>query len=103
MYLPSSAEDALKCLCKEIKATRRRRLWTVSEMAEKLGVSNPTVMNLEKGKTTVSSGILFSALWLLGMEKEMEALSVINDITGRILQDSRLPKRIRHKKGDNNF
>jgi len=100
MYLPSSAEEALKTLGNAIRLARKRRQWTISDLAEKMGVSNPTVIAVEQGQPTVGTGIVFSALWMLGLEKELAVLSQPEDRVGKDLADSRLPQKIRHSNRD---
>jgi len=104
MYLPSSAEEALKTLGNEIRLARKRRRWTIADLASKMGVSAPTVIAIEKGHSTVSMGVVFSALWILGLEKELSVLSQPEDRVGKELTDSRLPQKIRHPRDlDNDF
>ncbi len=105
MYLPSSAQMALTALGAEIRLARKRRKWTIAELATKMGVSSPTVIALEKGQSTVSMGIVFSALWILGLEKELSLLSHPEDKVGFELLNRRLPKKVRHstRKIDNEF
>lgn len=102
MYFPNSAKEALLHLGEEIRLARKRRNWTIADLASKMEVSPPTVIALEKGQPTVSIGIAFSALWLLGLEKELSTLSEFNDVEGMELLNRRLPKKIRHKKRDLN-
>ena len=105
MYLPSSAEQSLKALGEQIKLARKRRQWTISEMASKMDVSVPTVIAIEQGLPTVGTGILFSAMWLLGLEKELSLISSPEDKIGIELINRRLPKKVRHatRKLDNDF
>jgi len=103
-YLPSSAEQTLKNLGLRLKMARKRRSWTIVELANKMGVSSPTVIAIEKGKSQVSIGVLFSAMWVLGLTDMISIISNPEDKVGHALMDSRLPKRIRHsKKIDNKF
>jgi transcriptional regulator with XRE-family HTH domain len=105
MYLPSSAQDALKTLGAEIRLARKRRNWTIAELASKMDVSSPTIIALEKGQSTVSMGIVFSALWILGLEKELALLSRPEDKVGFELLNRRLPQKVRHstRKINNEF
>jgi len=105
MYLTSSAEQALKDLGNEMRLARKRRRWTIAELASKMGVSAPTVIGMEQGQPTIGMGILFSALWILGLEKELSILSHPNDRVGQELANRRLPKKIRHspRKLNNDF
>ena len=97
-YLPSSAKHAVRSLGENLRIARKRREWTIAELAQKMGVSSPTVIALEKGEHTVSIGVLFSALWMLGLESELKGLSVFQDRPGQELMSGRLPQRIRSSK-----
>jgi transcriptional regulator with XRE-family HTH domain len=105
MYTPSKAKEALAQLGEQIRMARKRRQWTIAELAKKIGVSSPTLIALEKGEPTVSVGVLVSALWTLGLETELRNLANPNDIEGIKLMNSRLPKKIRTSKRtlDNDF
>lgn len=98
MYLPNSAQTTLNRLGEEIRLARKRRQWTIAELAKKMEVSAPTIIALEKGQPTVGIGILFSALWTLGLDKELTTISQYKDEAGMKLMSQRLPKKIRHKK-----
>ncbi len=98
MYTPNKAKLALKNLGSQIKIARKRRMWTIAEVAAKMGISAPTVIALEKGEPTVSLGVLVSALWTLGLEKELVMLSQPSDEDGVKLMDSRLPEKVKISK-----
>lgn len=100
MYTPNKAKDYLKKLGLQIRKARKRRMWTIADLAKKMEVSAPTVMSLEMGKPTVSVGVLATALWTLGLEKELQNLSSFNDPIGQRLMDTRLPKKVRTSKKD---
>lgn len=97
-YLPSSAKHALRSLGENLRLARKRREWTIAELAQKMGVSAPTVISLEKGELSVGVGVLFSALWMLGLEQELRELSIFRDNTGQQLLSGRLPQRVRSSK-----
>ncbi len=105
MYTPNKAKEALKELGGHIRMARKRRLWTIAELSQKVGVSSPTIISLEKGESTVSVGVLVSALWTLGLEAELRALTTLNDVEGIKLMNMRLPEKVRTKKKalDNDF
>lgn len=98
MYIPNKAKDALKNLGSNIRTARKRRQWTIAELAQKMTVSSPTVIALEKGESTVSVAVLVSALWTLGLEKELIMLSQPSDEEGFKLMTARLPKKVKHSK-----
>lgn len=105
MHTPRTGQVALKNLGSQVKIARKRRFWTIADLASKVGVSSPTIISLEKGEPTVRVGVVVSALWALGLEKELMMLSKPTDDEGILLMNSRLPKRIRTKKRtlDNDF
>ena len=98
MNIPNKAKVALKNLGAQVRIARKRRVWTIADLAIKIGVSSPTVMALEKGESTVSLGVLVSALWVLGLEKELLLISRPSDEEGIKLMNARLPKKIRNSK-----
>lgn len=102
MYTPNKAKETLKNLGQQIRLARKRRFWTIAELAKKIQVTAPTIIALEKGAPTVSTGVLVSVLWTLGLENELRNLSNLNDSEGVKLMNSRLPKKVRPKKGDIN-
>jgi transcriptional regulator with XRE-family HTH domain len=102
VYLQSSAEDTLKKLGELLRMARRRQNLTIAQVAEKMSVSRPTVMSLERGNPNTSAGLYFSALWILNMSHIMYKFTNLEDSFGHMLQDHRLPKKIRHKKPNNN-
>ncbi len=105
MYTPFKAKEALRELGGQIRLARKRRLWTIADLAKKMRVSAPTLMALEKGAPTVSTGVLVSALWILGLETEIQALVNHEDKEGIKLMNARLPKKVRTSKRtlDNDF
>ncbi|HPI40713.1 MAG TPA: helix-turn-helix domain-containing protein [Pseudobdellovibrionaceae bacterium] len=105
MYTPHKAKEVLKQLGEQIRLARKRRVWTIAELAKKIGVSAPTVIALEKGKPTVSIGVLVAVLWTLGLESELQSFANPNDVEGIKLMNTRLPKKIRTSKRtlDNDF
>ena len=105
MYTPTKAKEVLAQLGEQIRMARKRRQWTIAELAKKIEVSSPTIIALEKGEPTVSVGVLVSTLWALGLETELRNLANPNDIEGIKLMNARLPKKIRTSKRtlDNDF
>lgn len=100
MHIPHKAKDALQDIGSQIRLARKRRRWTIAELAQKVGISPPTVIALEKGQPTVSTGVLVSVLWVLGLEKELQTLTHPTDVEGIKLANNRLPQRVRISKKD---
>ncbi len=98
MQIPRKAKEALQFLGVQMRMARKRRFWTIADLAAKVGVSAPTIIALEKGEPTVSAGVLVSALWTLGMEGELVELTTPKDDEGIKLMNNRLPKKIKASK-----
>ncbi len=63
---PTSVE-ALGILGSSIRAGRLRRRWTIDELAERVGVSRPTMIKVERGDPGVAAGTMFEAATLVGV------------------------------------
>jgi len=65
--LSPQTREALQILAASIRAARLRRGWTEAELAERVGVSRPTIVNLEAGKPGVALGTVLEAATLVGV------------------------------------
>ena len=63
--------DQLNKLGRDIPLARKRRRFSLSEMAERMMVNIKTVQRLEKGAPSVGMGIVATALWVLGMHRRI--------------------------------
>lgn len=61
------AIEAATLLGSRVREARRERGWTVSELAERVGVSHVTIRKVERGELTVSLGTAFEAAALVGV------------------------------------
>lgn len=94
---PLPVQRVLKQLGEDIRVARKRRLIKVSTMAERMGVSEPTLRKIENGDPTVQLGHLAQALFVLQMVDGLSQLaSTGKDEIGQMLEEERLPKRIRN-------
>lgn len=64
--LPPAVAAALARLGEHLALARVRRRQSQREWAQRLGVSVPTLIRLEKGDPGVGAGIVATALWLVG-------------------------------------
>ncbi len=62
-----AAVEAAHLLGKRVRLERRRRRWTVVELAERVGVSPVTIRKVESGDLTVALGTAFEAAALVGV------------------------------------
>lgn len=99
LHLPIPAKQALNKLGKDIRDARLRRRIGTELMAERAGFSRMTLSKVEKGDSGVSIGAYVSALFVLGMLDRLKDIAdARHDLTGLMLEEERLPKRIRISK-----
>ena len=95
-----NANRALEALGVNIKTARSKRRISIKSFAERIGVSESTVIRLEKGDSGVSIGTLAMACLVLGeIERISDFLDSSSDDTGLLLDREMLPKRIDRKRG----
>ncbi|MBL4894833.1 MAG: helix-turn-helix transcriptional regulator [Emcibacter sp.] len=90
-----NARRALQTLGRNIKTARIKRRISIKGFAERIGVSESTIMRLEKGDDGVSIGTLAMACLVLGeLERVSDFLDPGSDDTGLLMERDALPKRI---------
>jgi transcriptional regulator with XRE-family HTH domain len=68
-------------------------------MAERIGVAKTTYLRVEKGDPTVAMGVYAMALFVLGFGAPLADLADSRqDEQARLLDDARVPKRVRTRK-----
>jgi transcriptional regulator with XRE-family HTH domain len=99
IHLPLPAKSALRKLGQDINSARRRRRITKALMAERAGIALNTLTKLEKGDPSASMAAYASALFVLGLTENLGNLAdPSRDLTGLLLAEEQLPKRIRYPK-----
>ncbi|MGH8888922.1 MAG: helix-turn-helix domain-containing protein [Acidothermaceae bacterium] len=88
-HLPA-AGLAVEALGAMIAAGRRRRGWTATELAERLGTSAPTLRRIERGDPSVAIGICFDAAVLCGID----LFSSPPEQLDRVAREARLHKAL---------
>ena len=63
-----ATREAGRLLGAEIRLSRKEHHWTVAELAERVGVSERTMRNIERGDPSVGLGITFEAAVLAGVD-----------------------------------
>lgn len=97
--LPSSVRRSLIKFGIDIAVARRKRKLTVAMMAERIGVSINTYTRVEKGNPSVSIGVYAMSLFALGLGGAFgDLVDPKDDEQGLLLDEQRLPKRVRVKK-----
>ncbi|HEY5709267.1 MAG TPA: helix-turn-helix domain-containing protein [Solirubrobacterales bacterium] len=82
------AVEAARLLGASIRLERRRRRWTVAELAERVGVTEATMLKVEGGDPGVRLGIAFEAAALTGVPLFDE------DRSRRALETARVEDRL---------
>ena len=96
--LPTGVRRSLSKFGHDLAVARRKRNLTVGMMAERTGVAKSTYARLEKGDPAVGMGAYAMALFVLGFGEALGDLTdARRDDVGLMLDEERLPKRVRIK------
>lgn len=86
------AQRQIQALSQRLRAARLRRSMTQEVMAERVGVSVPTLAKLENGDPSVSLATVLRALTVLGLADDIDLIAA-QDTLGRELQDNALRRK----------
>jgi len=101
--LPAQVMDSIRQLAERIRIARKRRGWTVAETALKAGINRNTLTALELAKPGVSISAYLAVLWVLGLDRTLEAVANPDqDTHGKTLEAARRPQRARKKQAAKN-
>ncbi|HYJ80061.1 MAG TPA: helix-turn-helix domain-containing protein [Longimicrobiaceae bacterium] len=93
-------ESAVAELGANIATARLRRRWPQQELAEKAGITRPTLVAVEQGRLGTGIGAYVAVLWALGLHDEVARLALPErDLEGLTLEAARLPERARRSRG----
>ena len=96
--LAPPAHQAIKVLGSNIQTARKRRSWTLEEMARSMLVTRKTLSRLEAGDPSVGLSVLAAALHVLGIVTDLQIVAApANDTVGMFSERQRLPQRVRKK------
>jgi hypothetical protein len=107
LYMRSAIHDVLplrvrRSLAKfghDLSVARRKRRLTVAMMLERTGLAKSTYLRMEKGDPSVAFGAYAMALFVLGFGEVFAEIADANrDEQGLLLEEDRLPKRVRARK-----
>lgn len=73
--MPSAVLAHLRSLGENLAIARKRRREPLKSWAQRIGVSEPTLMRMERGDPSVSMGVYATALWLIGRSQAMAELA----------------------------
>ncbi|MBI9082077.1 MAG: helix-turn-helix domain-containing protein [Desulfobacterales bacterium] len=101
---PPEIEKTISRIGERIRIARKRRGLTMEEMASRMFVTRKTLSRLENGSPGVSLAVLASALWVLGLERELDPVALPeSDEVGIFRERQRLPKRVRGLKKEDDL
>ncbi|KAF1690756.1 helix-turn-helix transcriptional regulator [Pseudoxanthomonas koreensis] len=83
------AQRQILALGQRLRAARMRRSMTQEVMAERVGVSTPTLAKLENGDPSTSMATVLRVLTVLGLDGDIDLIAS-QDLLGRELQDNAL-------------
>ncbi len=96
--LPAQAQQAIETVGKNIQTARKRRGWSLEEMAGSMLVTRKTLSRLEAGDPSVGITVLAAALHVLDMTSDLKKIAAPeNDEIGMFNEKQRLPQRVRKK------
>ncbi|MFW8744792.1 helix-turn-helix transcriptional regulator [Mesorhizobium japonicum] len=88
-----ATSDAIGLLGRQISVERRSHKWTQAQLAERIGVTLPTIRAIENGAETASIGTVFEAAYLLGIP--LVGASLDQDLRQTLeARDALLPSRV---------
>ncbi len=73
--LPAAGAAALSRLGADLATARKRRKQSLREWAQRMNISVPTLMRMEKGDPAVSAGVYVTALWMMGRQAALADLA----------------------------
>ncbi|GAB4468722.1 MAG: hypothetical protein OHK0029_41180 [Armatimonadaceae bacterium] len=86
--LPATGRH-LRHLGENLRLARLRRQLTTVQVAERAGISRPTLRSIERGEPQVSLGAYAAVLLCLGLDQDLAEVGREDEL-GRKLQDAKL-------------
>jgi transcriptional regulator with XRE-family HTH domain len=78
------AREAARLLGARVRLARRERGWTLQELADRVGVTHPTMAKVERGDPSVGLGVAFEAATLVGVPLFHEDRARVRLEVGRV-------------------
>ena len=90
--MPSAVLVQLRELGENLAVARKRRREPLKAWAQRIGVSDPTLMRMEKGDPSVSMAVYATALWLMGRSQVIADLAAPEHDQGALEDAVRVAK-----------
>ncbi|MFL6664101.1 MAG: XRE family transcriptional regulator [Rhizobacter sp.] len=87
--LPPAAVESLRQLGQNLAVARIRRKESQRAWAQRVGVSVPTLIRMERGDPAVGAGVYATALWLIGRVQALPDAADPNHDRGALEMDVR--------------
>lgn len=98
--MPAPAAAALRQLGSDLAVARKRRGEGLRGWSERLGVSVPTLMRLEKGDPTVAMGAYATALWLVNRHSALASAASPKEDLAALESEIRQAENRHRPRGD---
>ena len=89
--MPKPVTQNLELMGEQIMLARKRRRFTMQDIADRATVTRLTVSKVEHGDPSVAMGIYARVLYALNLENDIKLIAG-DDALGRDLQDAELKK-----------
>ena len=97
--LPAGVRRSLSKFGHDLAVARRKRQLTMGMVAERTGLAKSTYARIEQGDPAVAMGAYAMALFVMGFGEAFgDLIDARRDDDGLLLDEERLPKRVRIKK-----
>jgi transcriptional regulator with XRE-family HTH domain len=93
--LPPLVQESLRKLGENLAIARVRRRESQRVWAQRLGISIPTLIRMERGEASVSIGVFATALWLIGRAQALPDLAAPAADQGALENDVRAARERR--------
>lgn len=90
--MPPQVAAHLKVFGENLLLARKRRRETRKVWAQRIGVTEPTVVRMEAGDPSVAIGTYATALWMTGLSHEMARLCAPESDVGALEVEIRVAK-----------
>lgn len=91
--MPIAVLSHLRELGENLSLARKRRQEPLTAWAQRIGVSVPTLMRMERGDPAVSMAVYATALWIMGRDSALPDLAAPEHDRGALEQAVRVAKQ----------
>jgi len=95
LLIPEQVKRSLVNLGESLAIARVRRKQSQKDWANRIGVSIPTLIKMERGDPSVSMSVYATALWIMGRSSELGSLAAPESDLGALELDVRAAKKKR--------